>query len=133
LNDARRLSLQTAFYVGAMNNREWNEEDENIWCEERRKVVLEYLAHQHLKFGAIGEWPAWHISPYVSVWAIESIIHPGDVGWWVICGDLPTDYLSAMNVSTPRAAMAAFAERWSTLSDLMERGQRHPDMTIGVP
>jgi len=29
--------------------------------------------------------------------------------------------------------MAAFAERWSTLSDLMDRGQRHPDMTIGVP
>jgi hypothetical protein len=118
---------------GPMSAGDWNEENEQNWCAERRKAVMEYLALQPQKFGDVGEWPAWHVSPYVSVWAIESIIHPGDVGWWVICGDLPTDYLSAKNVFTPREAMAAFAERWSNLADLMENGKSHHDITVGIP
>jgi hypothetical protein len=72
------MRIQTAFKECLMNARDWNEEDEKIWCAERRKAVMEYLADQLQKFGAIGEWPAWHISPYVSVWAVESIIRPGE-------------------------------------------------------
>ena len=106
--------------------------DDETWCAASRQIVLEYLALQTQKFGALGAWPAWHIAPYVSVWAVESIVCPGDVGWWVICGDLPTDYASAKDVGTPREAVATFARRWQTLSGLMEKCESHPDMVVGT-
>ena len=46
--------------------------DEEKWCAERRAQVTEYLDREGAKYGRIGEWPAWHLAPYVSIWAIES-------------------------------------------------------------
>jgi hypothetical protein len=66
---------------------------EQRWCAERRAEVAAYLAGEGVTLGTIGEWPAWHVAPYVSVWAIGSLKAPGAVGWWVICGDLqPTTF-----------------------------------------
>jgi len=104
---------------------------EEQWCDERRQQVIGYLAKQGLKHGEVGEWPAWHIPPYVSVWAIESLVSPGCLGWWVICGDLPTDYISASDIYHPREAMRAIAERWQEISGYMNRGEPHPTMAIG--
>ena len=84
------------------------------WCAERRQEVTEYLSSQGLHHGEVGVWPAWHIIPYVSIWAIESLVVPGDVRWWTICGDLPTDYLSAATLKHPRKAILAFADTWRT-------------------
>ncbi len=69
--------------------------DEERWCQERRAQVAEYLRREGVRHGRIGEWRAWHVAPYVSVWAIESATLPESVGWWVICGDGPTDYRHA--------------------------------------
>ena len=66
--------------------------DEERWCERERERVIAYLKHQRLYHGAVGEWPAWSVHPHVAVWAVESVVRPGWVGWWVISGDLPTDY-----------------------------------------
>lgn len=104
---------------------------EERWCEEQQTQVIEYLQSQEVKHGRIGEWPAWHIAPYVSIWAIESAVRPEWVGWWVICGDLPTDYVSADTIKHPRDAMRAIAQRWIEASDYMKRGEPHPSIRIG--
>ena len=75
---------------------------EEQWCEDRRAQVAAYLQREGVEHGQIGEWPAWHVAPYVSIWAIESKKRPDRVGWWVICGDLPTDYVSAAKIKHPR-------------------------------
>jgi hypothetical protein len=106
---------------------------EERWCNERRAQVADYLKREGVTHGRIGEWPAWHTAPYVSVWAIESAKCHESVGWWVICGDLPTDYVSAANVKHPREAMRAISERWLELSGYMIRGEKHPDTTVGTP
>lgn len=85
---------------------------EDQWCAEMRTQVLHYLATQRASHGEVGEWPAWHIAPYVSIWAVESVAKPGRVGWWVVSGDLPTDYVSAEVIEHPRGAMQSFADRW---------------------
>jgi hypothetical protein len=72
---------------------------EEKWCAECRRQVRRYLAGESVQHGRIGSWPAWHVAPYVSVWAIESRARPGCVGWWAICGDVPTDYESAARIS----------------------------------
>ena len=104
---------------------------EEQWCAERRKEVRAYLARQRIRRGHIGNWPAWHVHPYVSVWAVESGVRPGWVGWWVVCGDLPTDYVSAARIKHQRTALRAFARRWETVANCMRRGRAHPTVKIG--
>ncbi len=96
---------------------------EEQWCMERRAQVIEYLNREKVIHGEVGEWPAWHVAPYVSIWAIESKKSPGWVGWWAICGDLPTDYVSAKSVKHPREALNAFGESWKKQSLLMSKGK----------
>ena len=72
-------------------------------------------------------------SSYVSVWAIESATSPGSVGWWVICGDGPTDYISGEEVMNPREAVRAFAIRWSEVASHMLRAELHPTIELGSP
>src|SRR6185312_5607819 len=86
-----------------------------------------YLARQDgLRHGEIGEWPAWHVAPYVSIWAIESVVAPGSVGWWAICGDLPTDYCSCEEPRHPRTAARTFAASWRAAA-----ADVRPDGTLG--
>jgi hypothetical protein len=106
---------------------------EEKWCLERRAEVIEYLDREKVSHGEVGECPAWHVAPYVSIWAIESKKSPGWVGWWVICGDLPTDYISSKSIKHPREALRAFSRRWAKLSSLMSKGERDPSITVGSP
>ena len=106
-------------------------EVEDRWCSERRNEVGSYLAQEGIAHGQNGEWPAWHLAPHVSVWAIESRAQPGWVGWWVICGDLPTDYVSAASIEHPRDALLSFVARWRAAADHMRRGESSPGFTIG--
>lgn len=106
---------------------------EERWCSERRQKVSAYLVSQGVNHGEVGTWPAWHVAPYVSIWAIESTKVPGSVGWWVICGDLPCGLLSAARVKNPREAMRAFAEQWKSVSASMWAGEPHPDVAFGPP
>jgi len=101
------------------------------WCNARRQEVIEYLKQQGVDHGEVGEWPAWHAAPYLSIWAIESIKKPGWVGWWVVCGDLPTDYISADIIKHPREALRAFGYRWQEVASYMARGESYPGITIG--
>jgi hypothetical protein len=106
---------------------------EEKWCRDRRAEVAAYLRRESVNHGRIGEWPAWHVAPYVSIWAIESAKAPDSVGWWVICGDLPTDYVSAQTLKHPREAMRAIARRWHEQADLMAQGKITSDIRIGRP
>jgi hypothetical protein len=115
-----------------MDNLDWDDPAvDGHWCGERRRAVTEYLAKEALAHGEVGTWPAWHVAPYVSIWAIESLRAPGYVGWWVISGDLPTDYLSAATIKHPRKALLAFSETWREVAEYMQKGLPHPHITIG--
>ena len=115
-----------------MDALDWDDSAvEERWCGECRRTVTEYLAKQGLVHGEVGSWPAWHVARYVSIWAIESLRAPGNVGWWAICGDLPTDYLSAAAVKHPRKALLAFADAWKDVAECTVQGRPHPSMSIG--
>jgi hypothetical protein len=101
------------------------------WCAECREQVVAYLKGEGVAHGPVGEWPAWHAAPYVSLWAVESLQTPGVIGWWAICGDLPTDYISAAGASHPRDAMRVIAQQWRKVASVMAYGEQLPDHTIG--
>jgi hypothetical protein len=75
----------------------------------------------------------WHVAPDVSIWAIEGKKRADWVGWWVICGDLPTDHISAAKIKYPRDAIRAIAEEWRRQATLMASVERHTDIRIGRP
>ena len=96
---------------------------------ERRHQVTAYLSQEGLTHGAVGEYPAFHVSPYLYLFAIESLKRPGRIGWWAICGDCPCDYISGAGVPHPREAMRIFGEQWLR-EDAVEAGYGHfpPDV-----
>jgi hypothetical protein len=106
---------------------------EDNWISSQRKVVEEYLGREGVDHLGVGEYPAFHVHPYLAVWAVQSKKAPGWVGWWAISGDLPTDYVSRGRIAHPRQALREFAQRWREVSDYMIRGEAHPDVRIGSP
>jgi hypothetical protein len=101
------------------------------WHAVMRERVAEYLQRTGVVHGAIGEVPAWEVFPMVSLWAIESGKAPGWIGWWVIAGDCPTDYVSCTGDRTPRSAIEQISVRWGEAAVALARGEQHPDFSVG--
>jgi hypothetical protein len=97
-------------------------EEEAVWCAARLADVVACLQQRALAHGRVGDGPAWHVMPYASIWAVERASRPEWIGWWVICGDLPTDAVSAQALPQPRDAMREFANRWLLHGDQLDRG-----------
>lgn len=93
---------------------EQSEDDEANWCTEQRANVMEYLQREGFSDPNVGEWPAWHVLPVISVWAVESLEKPDWVGWWVVSGDFPTDYTTCQGERHPRQALRDIGMRWQT-------------------
>jgi hypothetical protein len=98
-------------------------DNETDWIAARAADVAAYLKRTELAHGRVGDGPAWHVMPYASIWAVESLHRPEWVGWWVISGDLPTDGLPAQGVDTPRDAMRAFGKRWVNHAAALDGGE----------
>jgi hypothetical protein len=106
---------------------------EERWCNEQRANVTDYLRSQKVNHGRIGEWPAWHIAPYVSIWAVESLARPEWIDWWAISGDLPTDYISSADVQPPqhpRKAIRVIAETWLKQVEAWNEGRDYEGIRI---
>lgn len=103
------------------------------WLSDQRRHVLEYLGEQSVVHAGVAERPDWYVAPYVAVWTVNSVRSPGVAGWWVISGDLPTDYLSGGEARDARGAVSAFSARWREIAARMLGGERHPTMTVGRP
>jgi hypothetical protein len=115
-----------------VNDLEADAEEER-WCSDLRRQVTDYMAHTGVHHGEIGEVPAWDVFPHISIWAVEGGKAPGNVGWWVICGDCPTDYVVCTGDRTPRGAVESFAERWGKAAVAMMNGEQYPDFVVGNP
>jgi hypothetical protein len=102
----------------------------DLWCEEMRAEVLVYLEEEECTHGGVGEWPAWHVAPYVSIWAIAQTQNPDEIGGWVICGDLPTDLIADRAIQTPREALAAIAQRWLDYAASLRDGKPSDDIDL---
>lgn len=95
-----------------------------MWVSGQRRVVEDYLKTQGCEHGGVSLEPRWYASPHVAVWAVRSRSNPDFVGWWAISGDLPTDYMTASpEIGSVPSILAAFAARWSTISEAMSKGE----------
>jgi hypothetical protein len=93
-------------------DEDWTDAAEEDWGLQARPKVIEYLKARGVTHGDVGDLPAWDTVPLVSIWAVASLARPGAVGWWVIYGDLPTNYCSGEECRHPRLALRRIVERW---------------------
>ena len=114
-------------------SEEEEREAEEAWVADERGKVIAYLESQKCSHAGVGEWPAFHIDPYVALWAVQSPSHPGRIGWWAISGDLPTDYMSSASGYHPREAMRHFSSEWLAASEAMKKGVPNEGVRIGTP
>jgi hypothetical protein len=105
-------------------------ETEEQWIATQRQYVIDYLAREHVEHLGVGEYPAFHVHPYLALWAVQSRGSPGAVGWWALSGDVPADYISSSEGRHPREALRAFARHWQDWSAQMLRGETHPDYRL---
>jgi Domain of unknown function (DUF4826) len=96
---------------------------EEEWCKARAQEVAQCVHRLQLEHGRLGTWPAWHVAPYASIWAVERKDRPEWVGWWVVAGELPTDAIPAHDLPTPRDALRAFGKRWVLHGASLDRGE----------
>ena len=108
-------------------------EREAEWNREQRANVLEYLAGAGVAQADVPREPTWSASPHLAIWPVRSSVQPHATGWWVISGDVPTDYVSSSEIPNERAAMRVFARRWMKASRRMARGEKPEDFQIGRP
>ena len=113
------------------SEREYPDEEE--WVAQERAKVIAYLSSQKCEHAGVGEWPAFHIDPYIALWAVQSPSSPGRIGWWAISGDLPTDYMSSSSGYHPRDALRHFGAEWWSVAESMRRGEEHPLTKMGKP
>jgi hypothetical protein len=103
--------------------------EEQVWLDTQEASVLEYLDNESIPHKDVLDL-GWCLAPHVAVWSLPSRSKKSCLTW-VICGDLPTDYLLDEKVKDARSAVRAFASRWTEVSKFMIRGKQHPTIRIG--
>lgn len=107
---------------------------EAAWAGRQRRVVVDYLASQRCEHSGVSLEPRWFICPYVALWAVRSKANPDCVEWWVISGDLPTDYMSAApHLRKSGDVLVAFAGRWRSAAERMKDGNQLAGYIVGDP
>ena len=114
--------------MGVTDDADQAEED---WVASEREKVIDYLSQQGCQHAGVGEWPAFHVDPYLAIWAVQSLKSEGKIGWWAISGDLPTDYMSRGSAHHPRDAMRYFGSAWNAICDAMAAGIRRDGYMVG--
>ena len=116
-----------------MTETDWEDPKvEAAWYAEQRVLAERYLRGQQALFRSIEPTPAWFVAPIVAFWRALGAIS-GEPVYWVITGDLPTDFLPMDVAATPRAAAAAFADRWRVVAGYLSEGKEHPTIHVGAP
>jgi hypothetical protein len=111
-----------------MPTKDYDPAEEQEWLDEQESYALDYLARESVAHDGELEIE-WCVAPYVSVWSSRA--GSKTAGTWIICGDLPADFIQDKRLPDARSAVRAFATRWADVSRFMLKGELHPTIRIG--
>ncbi|MGI2261538.1 DUF4826 family protein [Shewanella sp. GXUN23E] len=81
------------------------------WVREQFQKANKFLAEKGVIPGKVLTDQSRYLVPFVAVWKMEAS-QPKKHQYWVISGDLPTDYVSADVAPTAREAIKHFSLTW---------------------
>jgi hypothetical protein len=122
--------------VRKMSNDELNYDDPEVvqnWINDQKKCVLDFLREEGASHGGVPDEPDYCVAPHVAVWRVFNPNNVNSIGFWVISGDLPTDYVSSDDAHDVREVLGHFGRLWKEVAEYMTAGKKHPTVTIGPP
>ena len=95
-----------------------NQEELSAWVREQFQKANKHLAENQILFDSVVTEESRYLAPHVAVWKIKD--KTGSF-YWVVSGDLPTDYVAINVADTARAAMKHFSLSWQMTSENLKR------------
>lgn len=93
----------------AASNQPLSEEEIIKWSRESYQKAIGHLAEKGIVADSVSMEQSRYLAPILAVWKIKS----ADQRWfWVISGDLPTDWMTEEGAESARDAVRAFSLRW---------------------
>ncbi|MHC4470392.1 MAG: DUF4826 family protein [Planctomycetota bacterium] len=117
-----------------MTGEDWEDpEVREAWISGQRGIVRDHLAEEGFPGAVLRITPDWCLPPHLAIWRASVRASAGVRPAYVLTGDLPADHICDPALQDARAAMAAFAVRWSRASRAMIEGREEPELKIGDP
>lgn len=91
-----------------------SEEELQQWVREQFQHANKHLAENGVLFESVNTEECRYLAPFVAVWKIKST---DGKQWWVVSGDLPTNYMSVSAAKTAREAIRHFSFAWQMKAD----------------
>lgn len=86
-----------------------SEEERANWVREQFQKANKFLAENGVLFDTVITEESRYLIPYLAVWKIKAM--DGKL-YWVISGDLPSDYTTAENAKDAKEVLRHFAMHW---------------------
>lgn len=99
-----------------------SQEAMSAWVREQFQKANKYLAENEVLFDSVVTAESRYLAPFVAVWKIKDIKNQF---YWVISGDLSTDFNTSSVAENAREAMKHFSLSWQLKAENIRRSSTH--------
>ncbi|MBE7214814.1 DUF4826 family protein [Shewanella benthica] len=99
---------------------EQQEELRQEWIREHFQKANKFLAEKGIIPSKVIVDESRYLAPYVAVWKMESK-QPKKQTFWVMSGDLPSDYVDVKMAATARDALRHFSMMWQLKAENLKQ------------
>ena len=96
------------------------EEQRAEWVRAQFQKANKHLAENGVLFDTVITEESRYLMPYLAVWKVRAM--DGKL-FWVISGDLPTDFTSVENASDAKTALRHFAMTWQLKAENLKNAE----------
>ena len=93
-------------------------EQQQQWIKDQYQVATKFLATKGLVTESVADKESRYLIPLMSVWKLKVL--DGSY-FWVICGDLPSDFIAFDVATDARAAVQHFSLKWQMQAENLLR------------
>ncbi|MEI6860141.1 MAG: DUF4826 family protein [Shewanella sp.] len=90
------------------------------WIREHFQKASRFLAEKGIIPSKVIADDCRYLAPYVAVWKMESK-QPKKQTFWVMSGDLPSDYVDVKVAATAREALRHFSMMWQLKAENLQK------------
>ncbi|VEL96711.1 uncharacterized protein DUF4826 [Alteromonas sp. 76-1] len=88
---------------------EMTDQQRSEWVREQFQKANKHLAENGVLFESVVTNESRYLVPYLAVWKIKDT---NNAMYWVMSGDLPTDFIADSMATSARGAIKHFAMQW---------------------
>ena len=106
-----------------------NQEELSAWVREQFQKANKHLAENQVLFESVVTEESRYLAPYCAVWKIKDTENKF---YWVVSGDVPTDYVEIGIAPDARAAMKHFSLSWRLSAENIRRDAKDDEQQLAI-